>query len=101
MAVIVKKALNTQLTMYHDLKFSLSVVVAWYSNSSSQTGFFIILNVFNAYGVSRMLYNPCELLDYPTHFENDKFDKLFSYTGKFFENFVPILHSKAVYLLNN
>jgi len=81
MAVTVIKTLKTQLTMYHDLRFSSSVPVVWYSKNSSQTGFIITLYVFNPYGVSLMLNNPCELLDYPTHFKNDKFDKLFSYTS--------------------
>ena len=64
--------------MYHDLKFSVSELVGWYCIKSSQTVFFIILNVFNRYGVLLELNNPHELLGYLSHVKNEKFNKIFS-----------------------
>ena len=78
MALIARKALKTLLTMYNDLKFSSSELVGWYCIKSSQIVFFILLNVFNRYGVLLELNNPYELLGYLSRVKNEKFDKIFS-----------------------
>ena len=81
MAVIARNTFKTLLTMYHDLKFSTSVFAGWYCSNFSQTGFFIIWNVFNRYGALLELNNPHELLGYLSHVKNEKFENIFLNTA--------------------